>query len=104
MGKLKCILQKRVKNLYLENQVWLDLALTNEAMISSLQTNLEQVLVNVCEERHTNDKGVMDLVDDIEFGCKSGDEGWRKIVNSPQEHANNENHEAERYKESIKKT
>ncbi|CAN4081881.1 unnamed protein product [Withania somnifera] len=51
MGKINMALQERVKSLYLENQLWRDLAQTNEATANSLRTNLEQVLAHVGDER-----------------------------------------------------
>ncbi|GMI93602.1 Botrytis Susceptible1 Interactor, IAP-like protein [Hibiscus trionum] len=84
MGKMNWVLQERVKSLFLENQLWRDLAQTNEATANSLRTNLEQVLAHVGEEqvqRHANGGGVADhLVDDAQSSCGSSDEGWRKVV------------------------
>ncbi|CAI9090485.1 OLC1v1025264C1 [Oldenlandia corymbosa var. corymbosa] len=51
MGKLNLALQERVKSLYVENQLWRDLAQTNEAAANTLRTNLEQVLAHVTDER-----------------------------------------------------
>ncbi|KAF2317659.1 hypothetical protein GH714_039490 [Hevea brasiliensis] len=44
MGKLNWALEERVKSLCIENQIWRDLAQTNEATANALRTNLEQVL------------------------------------------------------------
>ncbi|KAE8688604.1 putative BOI-related E3 ubiquitin-protein ligase 2 [Hibiscus syriacus] len=85
MGKLNWILQERVKSLYVENQLWRDLAQTNEATAKSLRTNLEQVLVHVSEERHVSGGAAAALADDAESSCGSSDEGWRKVV-PPQPH------------------
>ncbi|KAE8719984.1 putative BOI-related E3 ubiquitin-protein ligase 2 [Hibiscus syriacus] len=85
MGKLNWVLQERVKSLCLENQLWRDLAQTNEATANSLRTNLEQVLAHVGEERNANDGGLTDLVDDAESSCGSCDEGWRNVVVPPQQ-------------------
>ncbi|KHG01089.1 SKI family transcriptional corepressor 1 [Gossypium arboreum] len=51
IGKLNWVLQERVKSLYVENQLWRDLAQTNEATANSLRNNLEQVLA------HAGDSG-----------------------------------------------
>lgn len=51
MGKLNLALQERVKSLYVENQLWRNLAQTNEATANSLRTNLEQILAHVSDER-----------------------------------------------------
>ncbi|KAL6561864.1 hypothetical protein OROGR_002871 [Orobanche gracilis] len=48
MGKLNLALQERVKSLYVENQLWRDLAKTNEAAAISLRSNLDQVLLHRC--------------------------------------------------------
>ncbi|KAK8648212.1 hypothetical protein V6N13_128973 [Hibiscus sabdariffa] len=44
IGKLNWALEERVKSLCIENQIWRDLAQTNEATANALRTNLEQVL------------------------------------------------------------
>ncbi|XP_023001155.1 BOI-related E3 ubiquitin-protein ligase 1-like [Cucurbita maxima] len=44
MGKLNWVLQERVKRLCMENQLWRDLAETNEATVNSLRTNLERLI------------------------------------------------------------
>ncbi|XVE51690.1 hypothetical protein DITRI_Ditri02bG0061800 [Diplodiscus trichospermus] len=80
MGKLNWVLQERVKSLYVENQLWRDLAQTNEATANSLRTNLEQVLAHVGDERHVSGGGATALADDAESSCGSSDEGWRKVV------------------------
>ncbi|KAL4339265.1 hypothetical protein GQ457_08G025190 [Hibiscus cannabinus] len=69
MGKLNWVLQERVKSLYVENQMWRDLAQTNEATANSLRTNLEQVLAHAAA-----------LEDDAESSCGSSDQGWRKVA------------------------
>ncbi|KAK8976542.1 hypothetical protein V6N11_049199 [Hibiscus sabdariffa] len=73
MGKLNWLLQERVKSLYVENQMWRDLAQTNEATANSLRTNLEQVLAHV-------GGGAAALEDDAESSCGSSDQGWRKVA------------------------
>ncbi|KAJ7982009.1 BOI-related E3 ubiquitin-protein ligase 1 [Quillaja saponaria] len=47
IGKLNWDLEQKVKTLFMENQVWRDLAQTNEATANTLRTNLEQVLQQV---------------------------------------------------------
>ncbi|CBI29058.3 unnamed protein product, partial [Vitis vinifera] len=56
IGKLNWLLQERVRTLSVENQIWRELAQTNEATANSLRTNLEQVLAHVTEERHEKRK------------------------------------------------
>ncbi|KAG4142701.1 hypothetical protein ERO13_D06G145400v2 [Gossypium hirsutum] len=76
IGKLNWVLQERVKSLYVENQLWRDLAQTNEATANSLRNNLEQVLA------HAGDSGGggAALADDAESSCGSSDQGWREVV------------------------
>ncbi|KAL2331095.1 hypothetical protein Fmac_018676 [Flemingia macrophylla] len=44
IGKLNWALEERVKSLCMENQIWRDLAQSNEATANALRTNLEQVM------------------------------------------------------------
>lgn len=44
IGKLNCALEERVKVLSIENQIWRDLAQSNEAAANALRSNLEQVI------------------------------------------------------------
>ncbi|CAJ1962860.1 unnamed protein product [Sphenostylis stenocarpa] len=66
MGKLNWALQERVKNLCVENQIWRDLAQTNETTANYLRTNLEQVLAHVGEERAA-------AAEDAQSSCGSND-------------------------------
>ncbi|PIN05502.1 putative E3 ubiquitin ligase [Handroanthus impetiginosus] len=52
IGKLNWALEERVKSLCEENQIWRDLAQTNEATANALRCNLEQVLAQVQDEQH----------------------------------------------------
>ncbi|KAL3851577.1 hypothetical protein ACJIZ3_013459 [Penstemon smallii] len=56
MGKLNLVLQERVKSLFVENQLWRDLAQSNEATANSLRTNLEQVLLLHVEEEEEEEE------------------------------------------------
>ncbi|CAH9076260.1 unnamed protein product [Cuscuta epithymum] len=51
MMKLNMALQEKLKNLYVENQLWRDLAQSNEATANSLRSDLEQVLNHIGGER-----------------------------------------------------
>ncbi|KAK7251970.1 hypothetical protein RIF29_35609 [Crotalaria pallida] len=55
--KMNWVLQERVKNLCSENQIWRELAQTNEATAISLRTNLEQVLAAQVNENHRDGGG-----------------------------------------------
>ncbi|KAL8162130.1 hypothetical protein V2J09_013619 [Rumex salicifolius] len=78
IGKLNLALEERVKSLYLENQIWRDLAQTNEATANALRSNLEFVL------SQANNAGE----DDAESCCGSSGEAeegeqvlrWRKVA------------------------
>ncbi|XP_071725160.1 BOI-related E3 ubiquitin-protein ligase 1-like [Rutidosis leptorrhynchoides] len=79
MGKMNLVLQERVKSLYVENQIWRDLAQTNEATANSLRSNLEQVLahVSIDDHRHVTGGGNA-AADDAESSCGSSDSGREK--------------------------
>ncbi|XP_055804172.1 BOI-related E3 ubiquitin-protein ligase 1-like isoform X2 [Solanum dulcamara] len=71
MGKINLVLQERVKTLYMENQLWRDLAQTNEATANSLRTNLEQVLLaHVSDERLS----AVPVEEDVESCCGSSND------------------------------
>lgn len=88
IGKLNWALEERVKSLCVENQIWRDLAQTNEATANALRTNLEQVLMaQVKEDRTCGGAGLEDddgatvvppgaaaLMDDAQSCCGSTDE------------------------------
>lgn len=63
MGKLNWALQERVKTLSAENQVWRELAQTNETTANYLRSNLEQVMAHV--NHHAS------AADDAESSCGS---------------------------------
>ncbi|KAE9597322.1 hypothetical protein Lal_00007689 [Lupinus albus] len=74
--KLNWLLQERVKSICAENQIWRELAHTNEATAISLRTNLEQVLAaQISEDHHGGD-------DDAESCCGSncGGGGCDEVV------------------------
>lgn len=84
MGKLNNVLEEKVKSLYIENQIWRDLAQTNEATANALRLNLEQVLNHLQQHeqqqqgRSGDDKGG-DLTDDAESCCGSNyEEGGKR--------------------------
>jgi E3 ubiquitin-protein ligase BOI-like protein len=79
MGKMNWVLQERVKSLCIENQIWRELAQTNEATANTLRSNLEQVLAHVTEDRNT----ATAVADDAESCCGSNDFG--KCNSTPEE-------------------
>lgn len=75
IGRINVELEERVKTLCLENQLWRDLAQSNEATANALRTNLEQVL----QQMRENAAG--ELTDDAVSCCGSsgcGEEGERE--------------------------
>ncbi|KAF7834623.1 putative BOI-related E3 ubiquitin-protein ligase 3 [Senna tora] len=87
IGKLNWALEEKVKSLCVENQIWRELAQTNEATANALRTNLEQVLAQATVVPAAC--GCAAAMDDAESCCGSsggGDdeeedsEGWRRIA------------------------
>ncbi|XP_058072026.1 probable BOI-related E3 ubiquitin-protein ligase 3 [Magnolia sinica] len=76
IGKLNWALEERVKTLCMENQIWRDLAQTNEATAIALRTNLDQVMAMV-----RSDPG-RETADDAESCCDSSshDEERRRLA------------------------
>ncbi|CAH8381522.1 unnamed protein product [Eruca vesicaria subsp. sativa] len=78
IGKLNLFLEEKIKSLCVENQIWRDVAQSNEATVNSLRSNLQQVLADVeRREEHT-------AADDTQSCCGSNDEGdsderWRLV-------------------------
>jgi E3 ubiquitin-protein ligase BOI-like protein len=92
IGKMNWALEERVKSLCMENQIWRDLAQSNEATANALRSNLEQLLT----QRGGDKNGEISpagmpggaLMDDAESCCDSNesinDDGnavdqWRKL-------------------------
>ncbi|GFZ05762.1 zinc ion binding protein [Actinidia rufa] len=80
IGKLNLALEERLKSLCVENQIWRNLAQTNEATANALRSNLEHVLAQVNNEQHHANYGagcgVLDadaaaMTDDAESCCGS---------------------------------
>ncbi|KAG2372413.1 hypothetical protein LR48_Vigan05g022300 [Vigna angularis] len=84
IGKLNWALEEKVKSLCMENQIWRDLAQTNEATANALRLNLEQVLT---QRGMVDDGDAAALMDDAQSCCGSTDEDgeekkeveWRTI-------------------------
>ncbi|XP_057486404.1 probable BOI-related E3 ubiquitin-protein ligase 3 [Actinidia eriantha] len=91
IGKLNWALEERVKSLCVENQIWRNLAQTNEATANALRSNLEHVLAQVNEEHHHHHHrggAALDAdgaaLDDAESSCGSnyaaGDDDVRRTL------------------------
>ncbi|XWS10280.1 hypothetical protein CRYUN_Cryun39dG0062300 [Craigia yunnanensis] len=75
--KLNWALEERVKSLCIENQIWRDLAQTNEATANALRTNLEQVLAAQVKDERTRGVGFEEAaVDDIDDAQSCCDSNW----------------------------
>lgn len=99
IGKLNWELEERVKSLCVENQIWRDLAQTNEATANALRSHLEQVLLQSNNNNYNyNDDRVFSgagagTSDDAESCCgSSGHEEvdlqsfrWRKVAEVEEE-------------------
>ena len=105
IGKLNWALEEKVKSLCIENQIWRDLAQTNEATANALRSNLEQVLAQRGSAAAVDDDGTTvcpagaaaAVMDDAESCCGSSDEcddknldenvveGWRTLAGGAQD-------------------
>ncbi|KAK4804494.1 hypothetical protein SAY86_004311 [Trapa natans] len=90
IARLNWALEEKIKTLCMENQIWRELAQTNEATANALRTNLEQVLAHVDKDGNVvvggrsgglNDGGATTdnrhhpLADDAESCCDSSSPG-----------------------------
>ncbi|KAL8461956.1 hypothetical protein ACS0TY_033154 [Phlomoides rotata] len=96
IGKLNWALEERVKSLCVENQIWRDVAQSNEATANALRCNLEQVLAQFQDEQdlHRADNGPAALMDDAQSCCGSNFDEIGPTVRSPttdREHTSNVN-------------
>lgn len=74
IGKLNWALEEKVRSLCAENQIWRELAQSNEATANALRDNLEQVLAGaqqVQAQGHYNAEGLMDDEDEAQSCCGS---------------------------------
>lgn len=72
IAKLNYMLEDKVKSLCIENQIWRDLAQSNEATANALRSNLEQVLSHVQNDQFQRPGGDDCLIaDDAESCCGS---------------------------------
>lgn len=79
IGKINHALEERVKSLSIENQIWRDLAQSNEATANNLRANLEEVLAQV---KDITGAGLANCDDDAQSCCgsSSGEETVRRTV------------------------
>ncbi|CAL0326419.1 unnamed protein product [Lupinus luteus] len=93
IGKLNHALEERVKSLCIENQIWYDLAQTNEATANALRNELQQILIHHAggdSTRTTVSPGgaaAAAVIDDASSCCGSTD-GYDEGVRNKQEDKN----------------
>lgn len=76
--KLNWALEERVRSLCIENQIWRELAQTNEATVNLLRANLEQVLAaQICVVKEDDEarRVVIEPADDAQSCCCGENEG-----------------------------
>ncbi|KAH0458151.1 hypothetical protein IEQ34_013466 [Dendrobium chrysotoxum] len=77
--KLNWALEERVRSLCMENQIWRELAQTNEATVNLLRANLEQVLATQISVKEDDDQRHIEPADDAESCCCGDNEGLDDI-------------------------
>ncbi|TKY68564.1 BOI-related E3 ubiquitin-protein ligase 3 [Spatholobus suberectus] len=82
--KLNGALEEKVRSLCIENQIWRDLAQTNEATANALRTNLEQLLAQFGADGG-GAAAAPAMEEDAESCCGSSDEGWRTVATGAQD-------------------
>lgn len=86
IAKLNWALEEKVKSLCVENQIWRELAQTNEATANALRSNLKQVLEQVVhdEYRHRSTTACVDdaaaLAEDAQSCCESNNEEKPRLI------------------------
>ncbi|KAI3703733.1 hypothetical protein L1987_73927 [Smallanthus sonchifolius] len=89
MTRLNCALEDKVKSLCIENQIWRELAQTNEATANALRSNLKQVLEQVVHGgyRHHNTTAAA-VADDAQSCCESNDDNERMLAEQDSSNSN----------------
>lgn len=90
--RMNMVLEERVKSLCIENQIWRELAQTNEATATALRNNLEQVLTQLKNNGGGVDATVV-VEEDAESSCGSNNynkEGWCTVAFGAQDKENGE--------------
>ncbi|KAL8205669.1 hypothetical protein R6Q57_009220 [Mikania cordata] len=86
IARLNCALEEKVKSLCVENQIWRELAQSNEATANALRSNLKQVLEQVVHDQYHHRTTVSCLNDadavaeDAQSCCESNDEEKRTSI------------------------
>ncbi|CAI9295327.1 unnamed protein product [Lactuca saligna] len=93
IAKLNWALEEKVKSLCVENQIWRELAQTNEATANALRSNLKQVLEQVVHDdfRHRSTAACVDDAEDAQSCCESNNEEQQQQQRIGHHHDNNHN-------------
>ncbi|KVI10227.1 probable BOI-related E3 ubiquitin-protein ligase 3 [Cynara cardunculus var. scolymus] len=70
IGKLNSVLEEKVKSLSVENQIWQQMAQTNEATANALRRNLHRILTQI-QQQQQNGWADKTTVDDVQSCCGS---------------------------------
>ncbi|XP_071698627.1 probable BOI-related E3 ubiquitin-protein ligase 3 [Rutidosis leptorrhynchoides] len=82
IAKLNWALEEKVKSLCVENQIWRELAESNEATANALRNNLKQVLEQVVHEDYRQTVACVDeFAEDAQLCCESNNEEKKVIEN-----------------------
>ncbi|KAL8208984.1 hypothetical protein R6Q57_008396 [Mikania cordata] len=81
IARLNWALEEKVKSLCVENQIWRELAQTNEATANALRSNLKQVLEQVVHDEYRH-RSTAACVDDAaaQSCCESNNEEKRRVI------------------------
>lgn len=73
IGKLNSALEEKVKSLSVENQIWQQMAQTNEATANALRRNLQRILTQIQQQQQNQTGWAADktTVDDVQSCCGS---------------------------------
>ncbi|CAH1429814.1 unnamed protein product [Lactuca virosa] len=91
MAKLNWALEEKIKSLCMENQIWRELAQTNEAKANALRSNLKQVLEQVVNDDFRNRNtaaGEDKAADDAQSCCESNNEEVRTLAEQDSSNSN----------------
>ncbi|KAI3755972.1 hypothetical protein L1987_55783 [Smallanthus sonchifolius] len=95
MTRLNWALEERVKSICIENQIWRELAQTNEATANALRSNLKQVLEQLvhCDYNHRTttageDDAAVALADDAQSCCESNNDNERTLTEQDSSNSN----------------
>lgn len=91
MAKLNWALEEKIKSLCMENQIWRELAQTNEATANALRSNLKQVLEQVLNDDFRNRNTAADedkAADDAQSCCESNNEEMRTLAEQDSSNSN----------------